>query len=300
MYRYSFKIGIGTRYVTYDFKFERQIFLHGIDNPPHTDLTCSITLEQVNSSGAFNLIKFGMGHQTEYILEVDNPLQIGFTSSDQSRLDRDLRNFALAMNLALDRNCVTLSQVVFIQNKPTLKPLKREPEKIKQDGNRITVEIHERIVFSDHVSISYGTKENIDETKVIEIFKRLQNANRFEIAKTTPVTANNVAKALKEYEDAMNSFDRLAIFKHLVNAIEIAVNYDGSKDDSDKLDKKISALTGVSQTDAKFWRELYNRAKHPDARTEDIEKYLAGSQSLGTTNVAVRACARSTLLARLP
>jgi hypothetical protein len=285
--------------MAYDFKFERSLFLHGIDNPPHADLTCSITLAPINSTGAFNLIKFGMGHQTEYIVEVENPLQIGFTSSEQLDQDHDLKNFALAMNLALDRNCVTLHPAGFVQNKPVLKPIKETPAKVTKVGNEFRIEIHETVRVSDHVSVGFGTTEDIDESIVISIFRRLQNTNRFDVTKRTPIKASNLAKALQEFELAMNSFDRLQIFKHLNTAIEIAANYDGSADDDPALDGKVSQSTGVSQTDAETWRRLYARAKHPDATPQQIEKYLDGNQNLSTLNVKVRACAKAVLLTRL-
>lgn len=286
--------------MVYDFKFERPVFLHGIDNPPHADLTCSITLNPINSAGAFKLIKYGMGHQTEYILEVENPLQIGFTSSEQLELDRDMRNFALAMNLSLDRNCVTLHPADFVQNKPVLKPIKQEPAHVTQDDTHFTVKARETIAISDHVSLAFGTEEDIDEEKVIKIFKRLQSARRFQVSKATPILNSNVAKALDAFEEAMNSFARLPIFKHLNEAIEKAANSDGSRDDGERLDKKVAGLTGVGESDAKLWRELYDRAKHPDTTPGQIEKYLSGSQNLGTTNVVVRACAKTAILAVLP
>ncbi len=285
--------------MVYDFTLERAIFLHSIDNPPHKDLTCSITLNQVNSTDAFQLTKYGGGYQTEYILEIENPLQLGFSNSGDHEIENGMTNLVLAMNLSLTHTCVLPTKIDFGQNNVKYKPLPQKPAAVKQNGNHFTIEVQDTILFTDYVSIGFGMKEDLDEQKVIAIFRNLQNSDRFKITSTSTIVAANTAKALKEFENAMNSLDRLMIFKHLYNAVELAANYDGSKDGGTDLDKKISALTGADESDVKLWRELYNRSKHVDFKTEHVDAFLKGRDQLPQMNVKVRDCAKTMLLARL-
>lgn len=287
--------------MTIDFTLQQQVFLHSLDNPPVQDRTCSITLNLINSTAALELIKFGPGYQTEYILRIEEPLKIGFTSSSQSGAQTDLRNFVLAMNLALARTCVILQKVEFVDNSIKLKPVPPKPAVVRDDGRgNFSVSIEERVVLSDHVGIAFGTSENIDESAVIAIFKKLQNLKRLEIGSSSALQDFNLSKALDAFEFAMKDFERLAIFKHLYTAIELGANYDGSKDDGKKLDAKVSVLTGEDEGNLAVWRELNNRSKHADFKPEQAEAFLRGRDGLGVENNRVRKCAESAILARLP
>lgn len=287
--------------MVFDFTLERSLFLHTTDNPPNGELVVYITLDPTNSTGLLQLDKFGGGYQTEYILRLEHPLQVGFNSADQFDVQKDLQNLVLAMNLTLSRVCTSLSKIEFIKNNVKMKSIPSKPAKIEDDGKgHHTISVKETILLRDEAHIEMGTREKIDEPTTIAIFQRLQQIKRFDITNGSPFTLVNLAKALKEYEDAMNDVDRLTIFKHLYNTIELATNGDGGREKDDQLDQKASQLTGTPADDLRVWRELYNRTKHPDFRPDQVEKYLNGRYSLPTENVKVRACAKAAILARLP
>lgn len=287
--------------MTIDFTVERPLFLHSIENPQAQDVTCNITLNLQNPTGLVELIKIGGGSHTEYNMRLDRPLQVGFTDSGQTALDRGLSNFVLALNLSLSKTCAMLSIEQFFNNNVQIKRNPPDPGTVTNDGQgHITVSLQETLVMRDHVSIEMGMKEDIDEPTVLAIFKRLQNSRSVAVTSTSPFTESNLGKALESYEHAMKAADRLAIFKHLYSAIELAANYDGSKDHDIDLDNKISAITAVSTIDAAAWRNLNNRAKHADQKVKHIQDYLNAVNKLPTENHKVRDCARALILARLP
>lgn len=286
--------------MVFDFRLDQSIFLHSIESPPHKDLICSITLNQINSTDQLQLIKFGCGYQTEYILQSDNPLKIGFNDSKNDEIKNGLANLVLAMNLLLTRTCVLLLRLEFGYNDIKFKSMPSKALKVAKDaGNNHTTKPHDAILLRDYVTAVFAMKEDLDEKATIATFRKLQNTNRFNVSASSTITDRNLAKALKEFENAMNSTHGLTILEHLYNTIELTINYDGSKAKGGSLDKKVNQLLGISEIDARLWRELYNGSKCSDFKTKDIATFLRGPKELPQVPVKARSCAASLLLARL-
>jgi len=203
------------------------------------------------------------------------------------------------MNLNLRSVCVRLDQVSFTTNEVKFKYAGEKPATIERDGNLLKATAEAHIFFRTTHSIYWGMKENIDEIATIATFRKIQNLKRFNYSSTTGITTVNLAKAMKEFEDAMNERDILSIFKHLYNTIELAANYDGSNDKDHSLDLKIANLTGESMVDVEKWRKWYNRTKHVDATSAEVASLLQSIGDLPLENTNVRRCANATILARL-
>ncbi|MEM3333106.1 MAG: hypothetical protein QW745_02720, partial [Thermoplasmata archaeon] len=78
--------------------------------------------------------------------------------------------------------------------------------------------------------------------------------------------------ALFEYEAAMSSLNRLIIFKHLYNSLEIITNIDGIDRKSEELDSQMSYITRANKDDCKRWRNIYNRMKHIYRNVSDVKE----------------------------
>ena len=88
--------------------------------------------------------------------------------------------------------------------------------------------------------------------------------------------------------------------KHLFNALELIANKDGKKREQDVFDSHVTKLSTVVQTDVQEWRELYNRTKHADRNSSDIESYVSGIKHLGIKYlIPMRKCYQKIVLSIL-
>lgn len=92
------------------FIIRQHLFAYEFINPPVHDRQFNIDLKIANSSGVLQLTKEATGFQTRYLLEILKPAEVGFTTTESSVLNKDLKNLVLALNLALSR-------IVFITTK---------------------------------------------------------------------------------------------------------------------------------------------------------------------------------------
>jgi hypothetical protein len=280
------------------FIVKQHLFAYEFINPPADDRQFNIDLRITNSSGSLQLTKEATGFQTIYLLGILKPTEIGFTTTESSVLNRDLRNLVLALNLALSRIVFVTTKSEFAKVNTEFQPI--EPwQTVEQNENQTVVHLHEYVAISDSVSIMVGTSEDVNEDLVIKTFQKIQSMKRFDIQANSPVTTVNLSKAFSEYENSITSFDRLVMFKHLFNTIELSTNWDGKSRESDELDKEIAQLSGIQQSDAKAWREFYNRTKHVDMTTSDVTTTIQGMENLPSLLGPVRECARKIIFDRL-
>lgn len=202
------------------FIVKQHLFAYEFINPPADDRQFNIDLRIPNPSGSLQLTKEATGFQTSYLLEILKPTEIGFTTTESSVLNKDLRNLVLALNLALSRIVFVTTKSEFAKVNTEFQPI--EPwQTVEQNGNQTVVHLHEYVAISDSVSIMVGTSEDVNEDLVIKIFKKIQSMKRFDIQANSPITTVNLSKAFSEYENSIISFDRLVMFKHLFNTIEL-------------------------------------------------------------------------------
>ena len=90
------------------FRVKKQLFAHDLINPPTEFSSCNIVLLADSHECVLNLEKGQVSHGTSYTLSLEDALQFGFTSAEQSIFVKELRNLILAFNLTLSRVCMTL------------------------------------------------------------------------------------------------------------------------------------------------------------------------------------------------
>jgi hypothetical protein len=280
------------------FIVRQHLFAYEYANPPAYDRKFDIDLRLINSSNILRLTKEATGFQTSYLLEIMKPIDGVFTSTENYILNRDLRNMVLALNLALSRIAFITTKAEFAEANLQLQPI-GSWSTVKQTENDNVVTLVEHLAIRDSVSIMVGTSEDVDESLVINLLKKIHSLNRFSLDTNSVVTNINLAKSLNEYENSFSTFDRLGMFKHLFNAVELSTNWDGKNRERDKLDKTIAQISAIQQKDAKEWREFYNRTKHVDRTPSDVTTTIQGMENLPQLLQPVRECARNLIINRL-
>ena len=226
-----------------DFEIKTKIFVHSVYNPPTERLGCNIDFKIIDERELF-LSKdeipdrFRMPPKTAYSLKILNPLKIGFSSAEKSKVSQELKNLAMAFNLSLCRSCVTDSNITFTSQDIEFKSMNLKT-KVEKVGNKLVALSEDVLILSDDYYNWTSMFENANEKYVIEVFHKLQNMNRFDIKSN--LFGINLIKSLNEYEMAMKENSRLFIFKHLFNALELAINFSREKTGKD-FDKTLDSV----------------------------------------------------------
>lgn len=97
---------------------------------------------------------------------------------------------------------------------------------------------------------------------------------------TENIEMDNLKKSLTEYETGMKVFDRLMVFKHIFNSLELATNWDGSDRQGSSFDMQVATITGLQTSEVTEWRRFYNRTKHIDREPKEIAEFVQGMQNL--------------------
>jgi hypothetical protein len=157
---------------------EMDIFVHDIMNPPHEDSGSKVILNLQKSMGLIKLVpKFSELNQFHYTVLIIEPTMVGFTSSEQHILQRELDDF---------------------------------PSIVEKNIKGTSVHVFENIDIRDHVSIEVTTSDTLSESEVIDTFKKLKKFKRYEEKKGK--RENNLSLALKHFEAAISDFERLFKF----------------------------------------------------------------------------------------
>jgi hypothetical protein len=221
-----------------------------------------------------------VSHCTSYTLSIEDALEFGFSSAEQSTFIREFQDLILALNLATGRVCTTLENFYISPGGVNIIPPESKVTTQRID-NQIRVNIEENIVIRDEVQTTVGLSETFDCHKVIQVFGGLRSLSRYDFNSNTRVEQSNIFKALREYEYAITAYTKITKFKYLFNSLELIANRDGQKREADIFDLHVAKLSSVQQTDVELWRGLYNRTKHADRNPGDIQKYLGGLENIG-------------------
>lgn len=272
------------------FSIRRPIFAHDFLNPPTEDRSCNIDIMITIPSGKLNIVKETSGLQTRYMLTIDEPSIIGLTSSEQTTVDKAIKNLILAFNLSLMRTCLSTVGGDFYSAEVETKAPETKVT-IEETPTGKSIKVIETMVLRDTVYITIGTKEEISEQLVIANLNRIVMVNRFS-PRPSSVGESNLSKALNEYEIAMSTFDRLRIFKSLFNTIEFCANWTGTDYRGQVLDANVAAITTIPQSDIEFWRNLYNRTKHVDKTNLEASAFVQGVEKLPAFLPTIREAAK--------
>lgn len=283
-----------------DFEIKTKIYVHSVYNPPTERLGCNIDLKIIDERELL-LSKdeipnrFRAPAKTAYRLKIFNPLKIGFSSAEKSKVSQELKNLVLAFNLSLCRSCVTDSDITFTSQDIEFKSMNLE-SKVEKIGNKQIAISRDVLILSDDYYNWTSMSENVNEKYVVEVFHKLQNMNRFDTKSN--LLGINLIKSLNEYEMSMKENSRLFIFKHFFNALELAINFN-SESTGKRFDKSVEARTGIPETTVQTWREFYNRIKHVDKSEKDNTTYVEGLQRLTSMILPIRNCSKKTIMTLL-
>jgi hypothetical protein len=276
------------------------VFCHDFINPPARDRGVDIDLELTNP----NLIDFtkkgATSSETVYSLKIRDTQSAGFRNTEEDSVEAELNNLLLAFNLLLPRVCLNTHSEKFSPfdiRKKTPKP-KVKGTVARRDQKVYVNIVEEPILISDTVHATVGHRTSIEETKVVDIFRKLQGTRRTKINQHSSLQDNNLKVSFESFEKAMWSFDRRRAFEELFQALEKVTNMDGIDRKGDTFDSEASKLSGEKSTDIECWRHLYNRLKHPSKSQKDVD-LLYKSESFTTDLLDLRKCVQTALLSKI-
>jgi hypothetical protein len=251
----------------------------------------------VNTIGVFQLFKEADDQQTEYKIVVQDPKSLGTLSDEQATINRSSQDLVLACNIVLQQ--VALSVFRLEPTKPDIMIIPSPAKVVSRDTpTGKSIEISGTIRARAEVFVKTIAQEDLDESRTVQLSNRLSKIQRFALDKSSTVQRANLINALHEYEAAMASLDRLTIFKHLYNVLELATNIDDTDRDGPDLDKRMAAVIVTPQNKCEHWRDLYNRTKHIHRDSADVETFVSGTERL-TEYVPVMRQASGKTLANL-
>jgi hypothetical protein len=216
-----------------NFTLKRDVYCHDILNPPTENRRNEITIN-LTGSKLINLTKnlplhepnSDMPFETPYSVEIFNPNLVGFSSDDSSTVVMEFRNLVLSLNLLFHRICFAGRRTYFSDSNITPDVL-HSISRIRKEDDKYEVHLEDSIIVRDHVSVTIGTQDSVNENEVIHLFKKLQELKRFDMNSNLSIQNVNLNRSLSEYEEAMSTFQVLSTFKHLYNSLEYSVNMDG-------------------------------------------------------------------------
>jgi hypothetical protein len=283
------------------------IYAHQIVNPPTSDSGCDIEIKFKQSERKLELVKKGKTrHQTEYMLSMSDASIFGISSSDNRTLSDFLNSLLLAFNLSLKRSALTSQEqsIAALQIIPNKKPSKTTVEDTPT-GKKISIE--ETVTLIDSVFITMGLSEDVDENTVLSYLELIQNLKN--VNTKNQILVENMKKSISEYIQAMGSFDRMSIFKHLFDALELAANYDGKNRQGDDMDIEVVKVVGnfitVDNTQKEFqsvvkeWRSFYGQTKHIDSKISKMLKFQKRKENVSQQLDPLRLTTQKMILERL-
>lgn len=276
-----------------------QLYAHDLRNPPTEGTTFDITLKLVNSSGRLNLTKVSPGFQTFYWLFIPEAHSLGLLSSEQNKIDLFKDNLILAANLVLHKTALSARKGDL--NEPKVEYKRQEPETtVEETPNGKHITITETVIPTDKVEVMIGFTEEIDENVWVSILQQINEVSIKKLQNNAQTKLVNLNKSFNEYRNAMEVIsDRLIIFKHLFNALELASNFDGKDRKGSELDDEVARITKLQASTVCEWRCFYDRAKHVDRTTKDIMTFMEGMKKLSEYLLPLRSATQTVILNRL-
>lgn len=276
-----------------------QLYAHDLRNPPGEGTFCDIALKLVNSTGRLNLTKVKPGFQTFYWLFIPEAHSLRLLSSEQNKIDLFQDNLILAANLLLHKTALSTRKSEL--NEPQVEYKQQKSEGITEEtpeGKHVT--ITETITVTDKFEVMIGFTEEIDENMWVSLLQKINEACITKLQNNAIMKLVNLKKSFNEYRNAMEVVsDRLIIFKHLFNSLELATNFDGKDRKGLDLDNEVLRIANLQASEVRDWRHLYDRAKHVDRRTEDMATFMEGIKRLSDYLIPLRLATQTVILDRL-
>lgn len=249
-------------------------FAHSLTNPPITRVETEVNLKLINTFNVLRLKKKAVRRDTEYRIDVLAPAKLGLTLKEVLYVDGvEIMDDALHKATWAQKNLILACNLMLQDAALSAFPLDSNRPHVISVPSRAALlpsifrsrQIHERARTFTSI------QEEIDETRVVETTKRLMDLRQHGALEQIETTRRgNIMSALFEYEAAASSSDRLFIFKHLYNALELIANVDGEDRTGKQLDVQIALITEATLADCEGWRKFYMRTKHISRSPEDL------------------------------
>lgn len=275
----------------------REIYVHSTTNPPLPDRSVDAEITVSNSKHMILTNWARTSQQTQYTLKILDPKIIGLVNFEQNNIEKFFDDLLLSCNLILKCGAFLIHRADMNPTKVERKKNEPEPPTIEQTENGTKLTFHETVLITDSYHLTMGFKEDIDENKILEILSHIMKLDSLKSSQFLKI--QDLKKALEEYKIAVSNFNRIGIFKHLFNSIELATNCDGKDRSGTALDSQVSSLSGISINTAKDWREFYSRTKHIDKDSSDEAKYIKGINDLPSQIRPLRETSQKTILVPL-
>ena len=260
--------------------------MHLLENPISANIGASIKLKLKNKK-YFEINNMGEEKQPSFTLTIDEPISCGLEGSEQHNVDKFIDNVILACNIFFKR--AVFSKYKSDINRPTITFKEQEStSKVYDTPTGKAVEIHESCIrVTDDPSVSLGTRDELDEDKVLEILSKIKKMQLSTV--NSLINLHNFQKSLNEYINAMDGVEKISVFKHLFSSLEFAANCDNGPDRSGvSLDSYVSNITGISASDIAYYRNFNSRAKHKDQNSNQEQLYREGLLKLSNMIKSLR------------
>lgn len=284
-----------------DYSITNRIFAHRMITPPDRD-TDSIVNFTFKNFQYLDISPISQDSQSILQIRIENPKKIHFKHLEDNLSYREFKSLLLAMNLCVEKACITSNQLFFPDYELNIKPTVPTTATWHKDGNEVQIEMKEVMIIRDHLRIGTTTNEVLDEKKVIDVFKGIQN---FELSKTSNQAQQlathelDIAKSLSCFVDSMEAANLISKFKNMYESLELIVNSDGQNRSAAKIDTEITNLSTVPISEDTKWRDFNNRTKHVDKGIPDIQTYIQLKGELQQILPLLRQCCNNILLLRL-
>jgi len=269
-----------------------KITIHSPENPPSTGHGINVDLTLTNQK-YLEISNWQKDSQPSFTLIIHDPNSIGLEDSQEYHVEKFVEDVLLACNIVLKRAIFSKHNSGSTKSNITWKKQESTSE-VKDTSTGKVVVINETIGIHESVSISVGFKDELDENKVLEILSKIRKIN--DGTAQSSLKLNDFQKSLNEYDAAMESIERLGVFKHLFSSLELSTNCDDHDDRNGQgLDIEINRITGIDQSKIEDWRNFNSRTKHKDRNPNDERLYQDGLQQLGGKIVKLHEASQKTI-----
>jgi len=282
-----------------DFASERHVYYHDLINPPSQSGSCDVALNLTNSTGLIKIERVeAESAESVYLMSVPSGNNLGFMTSEQADFEKDFTNLVLAFNLTQGRVCMNDKKGDFPSFKVTPEVPASKTSVTKLDGG-YRFDAEDTVVLRDEAHVTTHIWGDFEEGRVKDIFHKLQKRRRFERKSASQLQDMNLNDALTKYESGISEFEPLIKFKHFFNSLELVTNMAGKEFKGDNFDSEVQRILSINKTDAKVWREFYNRIKHVQRGSNDISIYYNGIDTLSDKLLNIRTNLNKILLSKL-
>lgn len=243
------------------------------------------------------------GKERCFVLKVTDPATMGCLPDPQEHgRECFFDDLVLSCNLVLERAVISRrtqhspASSTETENEP-------RPEAHARDAGMDSISLSEQMCTNEEISHVMQGDVELDEDKISEWLSEILSLRNND--GQAPLNVTNMQKSLDEYRLAMSSFDGLTVFKCLFSALEMSVTYDGHQRRGSSFDHQASCISGIDESEIKYWREFNNRTKHSDRPTkddrfpDDMTMYRQGLGRLPDTINCLRGAAQKTIVSRL-